>query len=403
MMLGYSRGSVGDVTFSRLKGQQIAKARNRNPNNPKTKTQMLQRSLFVSATKFYQQARAKFFKFAFEDKKLHESDFNAFMRHNVKSGTNMTKEAVQAYNYPALGMWALSKGSLEPFVQKAEGNYYKASTGIVVPSSYQVPTTVGELSKTLIQSNRFQPGDMLTMVNYGFTLVGAAEMPSLAPLNDDYMTYFTYKQMVINTESTDALTKYDIGVEVDGTTHVLYITSTGAVYDERYVAVCLIHSRQTANGLLVSDSVLLGSGLYDTAVTACADDVYIQQVLNAWGATEEAILSPRSQSAKAAPLPSMTATMLQTLPWTPQRANFIKINSAESVVGKKFTVTINGKSYSGSFVQANPFWRSTTDVGLDFYVIDTDNTITVDKIGACPNIESIALKIDGAEVIITRQ
>ena len=294
MMLGYSRGSVGDVTFSRLKGQQIAKARNRNPNNPKTKTQMMQRSLFVSATKFYQQARAKFFKFAFEDKKYHESDFNAFMRHNVKNGTNMTQEAVQAYNYPALGLWALSKGSLEPFVQKSEGNYYKANTGIVVPSNYQVPTKVGELSKTLIQSNRFQVGDMLTMVNYGFTRVGEAPVPALAPLNDDYMTYFTYKQMVINTESTESLTKYDIGVEVDGTSHVLYITSTGAVYDERYVAVCLIHSRQTANGLLVNDSVLLPSALFDEAVKACADDAYIQQVLNAWGATEEAILSPRS-------------------------------------------------------------------------------------------------------------
>lgn len=294
MMLGYSRGSVGDVTFSRLKGQQIAKARNRNPNNPKTKTQMMQRSLFVSATKFYQQARAKFFKFAFEDKKYHESDFNAFMRHNVKNGTNMTQEAVKAYNYPALGIWALSKGSLEPFVQKSEGNYYKANTGIVVPSDYQVPTTVGQLSKTLIQSNRFQVGDMLTMVNYGFTRVGEAPVPALAPLNDDYMTYFTYKQMVINTESTESLTKYDIGVQVDGTTHVLYITSTNEVYDERYVAVCLIHSRQTANGLLVNDSVLLPSALFDTAVKACADDAYIQQVLNAWGATEEAILSPRS-------------------------------------------------------------------------------------------------------------
>lgn len=294
MMLGYSRGSVGDVTFSRLKGQQIAKARNRNPNNPKTKTQMMQRSLFVSATKFYQQARAKFFKFAFEDKKYHESDFNAFMRHNVKNGTNMTQEAVQAYNYPALGLWVLSKGSLEPFVQKSEGNYYKANTGIVVPSNYQVPTTVGQLSATLIQSNRFQVGDMLTMVNYGFTRVGEAPVPALAPLNDDYMTYFTYKQMVINTESIESLTKYDLGVEVDGTTHVLYITSTGAVYDERYVAVCLIHSRQTANGLLVSDSVLLPSALFDGAVKACADDAYIQQVLNAWGATEEAILSPRS-------------------------------------------------------------------------------------------------------------
>lgn len=401
MMLGYSRGSVGDVTFSRLKGQQIAKARNRTPNNPKTKTQMMQRSLFVSATKFYQQARAKFFKFAFEDKKLHESDFNAFMRHNVKNGTNMTQEAVQAYNYPALGMWVLSKGSLQPFVQKTEGNFYKANTGIVVPSNYEVPTKVGELSKTLIQSNRFQVGDMLTMVEYGFSTVGAAPVPALAPLNDDYNTYFSFKQMIIDTESTELLTKYDISVEVDGTTHVLYITSTYEVYDERYVALCLIHSRQTANGLLVSDSVLLGSGLFDDAVKACADDAYIQQVLNAWGATEEAILSPRSLPAKAAPLPSMTATMLQTLPWTPQRDSLIKINSVKSVKGKPFTVTINGKSFTGTFGNSLPLWRSASDAGLDIYTIDSDNTISVDQIGNCPAINSITLKIDGVNVPIT--
>lgn len=400
-MLGYSRGSVGDVTFSRLKGQQIAKARNRTPNNPKTKTQMMQRSLFVSATKFYQQARAKFFKFAFEDKKLHESDFNAFMRHNVKNGTNMTQEAVQAYNYPALGMWVLSKGSLQPFVQKTEGNFYKASTGIVVPSNYEVPTKVGELSKTLIQSNRFQVGDMLTMVEYGFSTVGAAPVPSLAPLNDDYNTYFSFKQMIIDTESTELLTKYDMSVEVDGTTHVLYITSTYEVYDERYVALCLIHSRQTANGLLVSDSVLLGSGLFDDAVKACADEAYIHQVLNAWGATEEAILSPRSLPAKAAPLPSMTATMLQTLPWTPQRDSLIKINSVKSVKGKVFTVTINGKSFTGTFDDNLPLWRSASGVGLDIYTIDSDNTISVDQIGNCPVINSITLKIDGANVPIT--
>ena len=36
MLMGYSRGSVGDVTFARIKGQQIARARNRNPKNPKT-------------------------------------------------------------------------------------------------------------------------------------------------------------------------------------------------------------------------------------------------------------------------------------------------------------------------------------------------------------------------------
>lgn len=96
----------------------------------------------------------------------------------------------------------------------------------------------------------------------------------------------------------------------------------------------------------------------------------------------------------------MTATMLQTLPWTPQRAGFIKINSEKSIVGKKFTVTINGKLYTGRFEDQKPFWRSAARVGLDLYLIDPDNTINVDATGDCPNIESITLKIDGANVVI---
>ena len=97
----------------------------------------------------------------------------------------------------------------------------------------------------------------------------------------------------------------------------------------------------------------------------------------------------------------MTATMLQTLPWKPQRDSLIKINSEGSIKGKSFTVTINGKSYTGTFEDGNTFWESATNVGLDIYYIDGDNIISVDQIGACPTIESITLKIDGANVVIT--
>lgn len=48
MLLGYSRGKVGDVVFTRFNGQQVAKARNRNPKNPKTEAQCVQR--MVQAT-----------------------------------------------------------------------------------------------------------------------------------------------------------------------------------------------------------------------------------------------------------------------------------------------------------------------------------------------------------------
>ena len=92
--------------------------------------------------------------------------------------------------------------------------------------------------------------------------------------------------------------------------------------------------------------------------------------------------------------------MLQNLPWTPQRAYFIKINSAVSVVGNRFTVTLNGKLYSGIIELNKPFWRFTTDVGLNIYAIDDDNSIAVDIIGDCPIINKIKLKIGGVNVLV---
>ena len=92
--------------------------------------------------------------------------------------------------------------------------------------------------------------------------------------------------------------------------------------------------------------------------------------------------------------------MQQKLPWTPQRDYFIKINSDVSVDGQTFAVTINGKVYKGTFEDGKPFWRSTTGVGLDIYLIDEGNIISVDVVGDCPNIESITLKIGSVNVPI---
>ena len=93
--------------------------------------------------------------------------------------------------------------------------------------------------------------------------------------------------------------------------------------------------------------------------------------------------------------------MLVTLPWTPQRANFIKINSAESVKGKPFTVTINQIGYEGTLVVGQPLWEDPMGAGLTIYLITDTNEIVVDQKGDCPVIESIKLKIEGVDVPIT--
>ena len=78
----------------------------------------------------------------------------------------------------------------------------------------------------------------------------------------------------------------------------------------------------------------------------------------------------------------------------------MKINSAESIANKAFTVTINGKAYKGNFADRY-FWKYTENDYLTIYNISEDNQITVDNNGTLPNIETIKLKIDGLDVPIT--
>ena len=294
MFLGYARGSVGDVVFSRTNGQQITKARNRNPNNPRSISQVMQRSLFISAVKFYQLARAKFFKFAFEDKKSTESDFNAFMRHNTMFGTNMSSPAFHAYNYPALGDFVLSLGSLQPLRQWNRNNQFAAQTGIILGASDELPTTIGALSQLLLRNERYREGDMFTLVDYGFQVLNSASVPAIQVNNDDYNTFFTWKQWKINTADTSNLNTIGISVEKDSTSNELLMLSTGEVFDESYRGMGLILSRNSSSGLLVTDTRLVMSGLLSGAITASKDETYIKQVLTSWGAGDEAILSPRS-------------------------------------------------------------------------------------------------------------
>lgn len=105
VLLGYARGKVGDVVFSRRNGEQITSARNRNPRNPRTPRQMFQRSKLYPMVNFYRSAVATQFKYAYADKKQNESDYNVFVRKNMALSPWVTKELASAYApipFPAL-------------------------------------------------------------------------------------------------------------------------------------------------------------------------------------------------------------------------------------------------------------------------------------------------------------
>lgn len=84
MLQGMARGKVGDVVFSRLNGQQISRVRNRQPYNPRTNKQLIQRAIMATVMLGYS-AGKEIFNHSFQGKAVGAENQREFMRVNAKA------------------------------------------------------------------------------------------------------------------------------------------------------------------------------------------------------------------------------------------------------------------------------------------------------------------------------
>lgn len=295
MLLGMSRGSVGDVTFYRSGGSQRARARNRKPANPMTVRQQTQRAKFANAVKFHKQVTSNFFRFAYEDKKVNESDYNAFMRHNVGNSGFIGARASKISSWPALGLWEVTSGSLPDIdvTIPATGSYFRAGLGLTGEI-----TTVGALSSALIaQGDTWREGDILTVLMYRAT--NAATLPTV-DTETDHVAYSGFLQIILNSTDTSALNSIikhigDVEIvmevdEVDGLTVTGTDASFGTAWTNDLLQCAVIHSRNTAGGLLVSTQSMVANKPQVITDVLNEDGTYYSAVLADWDAAAEAVL-----------------------------------------------------------------------------------------------------------------
>lgn len=129
LFLGMGRGSVGDVTFYRANGQQLARARNRSPRNPKTDAQILQRAISATIVQAYKAGKA-IFDHAFEGKEVPIGNQRRFL------SVNMRKLRSQVFNElttPAADAVAAVVSSGATY---AVPNSYRISEGSLVQSLF---------------------------------------------------------------------------------------------------------------------------------------------------------------------------------------------------------------------------------------------------------------------------
>lgn len=313
MILGYLRGAIGDIVFWRAKGQQMARARNRAPANPRTEYQMTQRAKWANVAKFVKMAPPRFFKFAFEGKGVSLTDYNVFYRENILRSPMMSRTASANPAYPALGNFVMSRGSLPsigalteygavsldtPFFKLAEGN------DIVIPSDEG--RTVAWLTTQLLTLNRsrYRVGDILTFVRISCDNITT---PLVYPELSDYGYVFQYYQIVLST-ADNALISSRLGgyarLNTLADNKILGISfgstsgSAGAVeWSGDLKATCMIHTRKVSGGLLVSSEELIVNDNYALLTEqALTNSVYIQQVLTDWRSAETAILQGEEQT-----------------------------------------------------------------------------------------------------------
>lgn len=304
ILRGQLKGRMGNQYFSHTvtaKGRPatIVGTINDSPANPRTNSQMSQRARFANAVKFYKHATSNFFKFAFEDKKKNESDYNAFMRHNISQSLLMDKSLVDSSKFPALGdWWLLSKGSLG-FGQFATCEWFRDSNmlniqfplGSVSNSLAQGSPTVQDISLYLIKNWAFEVGDIVTFVYVSsdfldYTLNGS-----------DYYTapnwqIIQFKVSLSNYLALDSLpylgsriAVFEIGGEENN-----YRYQWAANDSEKALWASIIVTRKKSSGLLATTSYLEPNLVARDLMAAAKKGTEIDSALSSWQAQSSAIL-----------------------------------------------------------------------------------------------------------------
>lgn len=285
---GTATGKIGNTVVRVRKGVRVEAAYQPNVANPRSSGQVVQRGKFSDAVGFYKRAMANFFKMAFEDKRSNETDFNAFMRHNVSRGYVYSRQMVTGGEgaLPYIGKWMLTYGSL--YSPEVKSSASGITVTILVSSDV---STLADMFAGLIK-NGAQEGDILTIVRVMTSADGAG--------SDEYsdealglLPGFTYtdalpagvgpvwkvNQYVVDLKNQTALAEQPWYKDNTG---LINFDDMGKAATNSARAAAVIITRKTANGLLCSTSQLVWNKAGEDMMSAMATEDWLQGQRKAW-------------------------------------------------------------------------------------------------------------------------
>lgn len=292
---GTATGKIGNTVVRVRKGVRVESAYQPNVTNPRSSGQVVQRGKFSDAVGFYKRAMANFFKMAFEDKRANETDFNAFMRHNVSRGFVYSRQMVTGGQgaLPYIGKWLLSFGSLYNMPINAAD--FGLDVTHWIPSGDRDTATMGNMFAGWITAGLVQEGDILTIVR----ILSSADDAGYDEYTDEALGLlpgFTYSgalaagvapkwsvnQYIIKSDSAELIkTQKWIHLPTSGNATINFDDMVLDTYDSARAAAAII-TRKTANGLLCSTTPLVWNKTAETMMTEMGTENWLEGQRKAW-------------------------------------------------------------------------------------------------------------------------
>lgn len=338
-LLHGSRGKIGNIVTAKLKGQTIIREYNDAPANPKSPAQMEQRIKFATVGKFFSRAQQNLVKFAFENKTQNQSDYNAFVSENLKAGNfvYLTPDALNDPMMPIIAPWILTKGSITRDYDYRDGaldaEVISATDGLDIVA---LPFNIGDADGVALTNwNDFlaanpsmQIGDIVTLV----VINTDAQWDGTTVYPGSYQPIYCIRQFEIGADLQGAnVMDYlaacgfeshtaadfnfgggstpDLALALNVTTACGKEFQFGSAETGACTACALIISRNTPNGVKVSNSSLILSEAAANANSFLNSDEVKEAALTAWGASEDAILQGSLSTPKRGWLPSVSSVV----------------------------------------------------------------------------------------------
>lgn len=205
------------------------------------------------------------------------------MKHNMNNGIRISKQASQSPVYPAFGNWQMSCGSLkQPEVTLMEGG---SKWKFNLPSASSNNQTWGHLSQVVKKDLNLMEGDILTFVHIRAIGATVNNLPSIEVPSELISTEWNIIQSLVDTADSTNLPDW---LQMDNGFGVINHSSSDT--DAFAQGMAVITSRKTSSGLKVSTSYLINNSVANSIIEAAQTPEFIEQILNSWDTSEQAIL-----------------------------------------------------------------------------------------------------------------